>query len=266
MREFILILFIAQIALSCGSGLYKTSQLHLEDKGVLLKEYKIDNFEVYTYGICEDSEQEINNKRFFNCPENFFATERKDTLKVEEVYLLRNKISNLVLYITTFSHKYITKSKGFLNDKKIYEDKIILNQIEYAYLGKIDTVSNWIHFPNQKNDKDIILHYNQNEFPNKISVVEVNIATAENDYTTDEKINLNSIFREPLEYLKKRDTIKFYEGKIGKSPILTPKCLNIISRNGKIEVVFGCKDRDSLFFKVSNKKVLYHPNFFLIKE
>jgi hypothetical protein len=265
MRKIILLIVTLIILSSCGSGLYKTTQLNLGKEGVLLKAYKLDEFDIYTYNICENATNETNNERFSNCRENFYDIAENDSiLKVEEVYLLRHRQEDVIIYLTTFSDKYIEHKKGFLNDRTIYENKIILNKVEYAYIGKIDTTLNWIHFPNQNNGQDIILHYDRNSFPESIDLIEANIATAENNYTTDEKINLDKVFRQSVDYKKRDYEVQFFEKKIGRSLSYLPKCLNIISRQGKVEVVFGCSDSDSLFFKISNRKIRYSTNFFII--
>lgn len=265
MKKIIIFIVTLIIISSCGSGLYKTTQLNLDKEGVLMKTYNLDEFDIYTYNICEDATKETNNKRFSNCQENFYDIAENDTiLKVEEVYLLRHRQSDVIIYLTTFSDKYLEYKKGFLNDRLIYENKIILNKVEYAYIGKIDSISNWIHFPSQNDGKDIILHYAKNSFPKSIELIEANIATAENNYTTDEKINLDKVFRQSVVYKKGDYEIEFFAKKIGNSLSYLPKCLNIISRQGKVEVVLGCNDSDALFFKISNRKVRYSTNYFII--
>lgn len=266
MKKYILVIVILFIGFSCGSDLYQIRQLRLDDEHVMCNEYDLDDFEVYAYAICEDASKEYNNERFFNCPPDFFSRNRKDTLKVEEVYLLKRKSSNLVLYITTYSHKYIREATGFLNDKDIYNNRIVLDQMEYGYLGIMDTLSGLIHFPSQKRETDVILHYDKSFFPGKILVDNANIATAENKYTIDEEFDINEVFRQPLEYVGRKDSVVFYENEIGKSPLYYPKCFNVVSRKGKIELVFGCMGSDSIFFKVSNKKIRYSPHFFLIPK
>ena len=267
MRKIIILVFTLVIISSCGSGLYKATQLNLDQEGVLSKSYDLDEFDIYTYCICEDAKQETNNKRFFNCSDSFHDIPVRDTiLKVEEVYLLKHKKSDIILYLTTFSDKYIEHKKGFLNDRSIYENKVILNKLEYAYIGKMNTTLGWLQFPDQKGGEDVILHYNQSSFPDSIEVIEANIATAENKYTTDEKISLANVFRQPLVFNKRNYELEFYEKGIGNSVSHFPKCVNIISMKGKVEVVFGCKELDTLFFKISNRKVRYNTNYFLLPE
>jgi hypothetical protein len=266
MKKIILFAVVIIFTSSCGSGIYKNTDLHLDKEGVFVESYSLDEFDIYTYSICEDATKETNNKRFSNCQENFYDLAQKDTLlKVEEVYLLRNRYSNVIIYLTTLSVKYIKYKKGFLNDRSVYENKIILDNVEYAYIGEINTNLDWIHFPNQNDDQDIILHFDKVSFPKSINLIEANIATAENKYNTDEKINLGKVFRQPIIYRKKKYKVQFFKGKIGKKPFYLPKCINIISRQGKIELVFGCKN-DSYFFKISNRKVKYNTNFYLLKE
>lgn len=264
MKKLILIIGAIIFITSCSSRLYKIKELNLDRPGIHSKTYHLNEFKVYILGLCENTALDNKDKRFFNCPRNYFARKRKDTLKIEEVYLLYHQQLNLGLYLTTFSHTNLKDSTGFLNDEKIYKNKIVLNEIEYGYIGQIDTTSNWIHFPSQEKNPDVILHYDRNLFPDKILINEANIATAENKFSIDEKINLTRVFREPLAYIQNNYRLVFYEKSAGKGNLHLPDCFNIISRRGRVELAFGCAGKDRLFFKIPNSKVRYHPNFYLI--
>ena len=172
----------------------------------------------------------------------------------------------MILYLTTVSHKYLRLKSEFLNDSNIYEDRIVLDEIEYAYIGNSDTKNNWILFPNQKYERDIILHFDGSKFPESLLIQKANIATSENDYTTDNTIPLDSVFRKPLEFKKVNYSPEFYMGNVGKRPSYKPQCINIISRSGKVEIVFGCIGVDNYYFKISNKKIRYNTNFYLLPK
>lgn len=275
MKKVIACALLFVIISACRSGLYPIDKLHLNSDNtgekkrldIPIKSYNLDEFDIYTFSICEDPTEEVNNARFSNCKENFYDLAEQDTiLKVEELYLLRHKPSSVVIYLTTQSERRLRHKKGFLNDRSIYENKIILKKLEYAYIGKVDTASQWIHFPNQNNGQDIILHYNEIKFPNKIELTEANIATAENKYTTDQKIKLDAVFGQPIVYSKGDYKPQFFKKKKGITTSHLPQCLNIISRKGKVAVVFGCIETDSIFFKISNRKVRYNTNFFLLPK
>ncbi|WP_452219868.1 hypothetical protein [Lacinutrix salivirga] len=277
-KSFILIVIVLLI-LSCGkSGLSTVSKDYITNVNTLgkleikpeLLSYSISEFDIYVYNICEITANEIDNYRFCNCPEDFFDNpEIKDLKKVEEVYILKHKISDLVLYLTTFSHKYIKEDKGFLNNSEYYKDKIILDQIEYVYIGRFNSKNNWIHFPNSKNNEDIILHYLPNDFPEKLTFLKANISTSENRYTIYEPIDLGSVFKDTLTYkLSPNYSMDFYKNnsRIGKEEAKTIKTIHIISRKGKTELVFAPENPNERLYKISSKRIKYKPNFVLIEN
>ncbi len=267
MRKYLIIIPLLTIISSCGSGLYKSTTVFNNISDELIKSYDFDDFDIYVYSICEDSKSEVNNERFYNCPDNFFKLNKTDTiLKVEEVYLMKHRPTDLVLYLTTTSDKYIRHKKGFLNDRSIYENTIVLNKMEYAYIGSIDKALNLIYFPNQKKGEDLILHYNTDNFPDQIQICEANIAAAENTYSTAEKIDIENIFRQPLNYDLKDYQLHYYGKEIGGLELYKPDSVNVLIRNGKMEVVFGNKATDSLFFRISNKKIRYNTNFSMLPQ
>jgi hypothetical protein len=255
----IIYLLISFLIISCGSGLYTAEKLNLKDNNLLSHNFSINDFMLYAYSMCEDSKQETNNRRFFNCPQNFYdIPEEQKILKVEETYLLINSSKNIVIYLTTFSHKYIY-SNGFLNNREIYEDKIVLNQIEYAYIGTIEPESNQIHFPGRGKRKDIILYFDPKEYPKTIHLLDGNIATAENHYTIDQKIDLSNVFKHPIKFnTSVVYQIQFYNKKSETKLVYDVDSLNIIYRKDKVELVFGSQNAESPHYKISNKKIRFY--------
>lgn len=266
MKKLTIYIILLGITASCGSGLYELKEIK-PGKGekVELKSFNLDDFEVFTYDMCECIKSEVDNDRFANCDLNFHNLPKTDSIvKVEETYLLKHVKSNFVIYLTTFSHKYLRLKDGFLNNSSVYKDKIVLDEIEYAYIGNHNKNDNWIHFPNKDNGEDIILHYNRAKYPASFLIEEANIATAENDYATDTKIPLTTVFKQPVEFIRKDYVPIFYEGKIGSKNSFLPKCINVLSRNGDVEIIFGCIPSDTNYFKISNKKIRYSTNFYLL--
>lgn len=277
MKKYVLFLISVIIYISCRSGLYKVSPNYIhkiknnEKLKVDVKSFSLEEFDTYVYNICELIGEEINNDRFCDCPEDFFqiAEEKEFIKKVEEVYLLKHKHTDLVFYLTTMSHKYIQPKSGFLNERKYYENKIVLDQIEYIYIGQFEENNNWIFFANPKNNKDIILHYNEHTFPKELEIITANIATSENKYEIYEPINLtDSVFKNPLIYkLNNNYNIDFYENKNRiRGARKETDSIHIISKKGEIEIVFTPKDTSKLGYKLTGKRIRYRPNYFLIPK
>lgn len=281
MKNFFYITILALLIQSCGkSGLstvvpsYPTKSYL--DRGVKLVPkvytYEVADFDIYVYNICQKIGKGVDNERFCSCPDDFFnGLNTKIFKKVEEIYLLKHRNTDLVLYLTTFSHKYIKEGRGFLNDPRYYKDKIVLDQIEYVYIGQLIENQNIIHFPNVKNNQDIILHfdYKQYQIDNKLMMLEGNIATAENRYNVYEPINLTGIFSDTISYKHSPNySIDFYKnnGCIGSSdcPVKNIKTINIISRKGKTEIIFIPSDPKERLYKIASKRIKYAPNFYLI--
>ncbi len=266
MKYYIFILIILLLT-SCKSGLYTLSELNVDLNEVSNIRLNLNDFSIYTYNICEDMAKSSEEGRFNNCHEDFYAIQDTSTTKkVEEVYLLLHQKTNLVLYFTTFSHKNIRKGKGFLNDNEAYNGHVVLNQIEYIYIGTKNETAGWIHFPSESKLKDIIIHYDKSQFPDKIFLKEANIATAENNYSLDQKIPLADVFNDNLIYNKQNlYDIVFYKkiNKIGENNSKKVEEVFLVSDKDKVYFIFSNTDQSS-FYKIDNKRIKYRPNFFLI--
>jgi len=281
MKKYSFLIIIIILCLSCKSGLYTVAPDYLEesyskyqiDYSPKVLSYDINGFHIYVYNICERTDSEIDkNDRFCNCPEDFFNKSKNPEIKkVEEVYILKHQHSDLVLYFTTFSHKYIGEKKGFLNDPSHYQNKIVLDQIEYIYIGRFNKDANWIHFPSAKNTEDIILHFDPDYFPGELAFIKANVSTSENRYNNYEPIVLNGVFKDELVYkLSPSYSIDFYKNnrRIGdlKVPVKNIKTINIISRKGKTEIVFSPEDPNQRLYKMASKRIRYKPNFSIIEH
>jgi hypothetical protein len=262
MKKVAVLFMLTLFTFSCGS-LQSMKKKELEEfKNV--KKFNLNDFRVYVFNICEKYGKGVDKiERFCECPDDFYKVALQDqVMKVEELYLLMHRKTDLVLYLTTESHKYIRNDlTDFLNDPTIYKDNIALEEIESIFIGKYDLKNNLIHFPSYKDDKDIILHFDSDEYPKQILLNKANIATAENDYDIAETIPLTSTFKEKLKYkLESNYSIRYYNEKVTRNV----DSIFIISEKGEVSVAFGFSDYPN-FFKLTGSEVKYHPNFSLIQ-
>ncbi|MBQ4819622.1 hypothetical protein [Aquimarina sp. MMG016] len=282
MKKYIVLIFLGLLLSSCSrTGLSIIKQDYLTKEYSLHKEkfvpevlsYEVSEFDIYVYNICEKTNDTIDyTERFCNCPQDFYdKTNNPNMKKVEEVYILNHQNSDLVLYFTTFSHKYIKEGEGFLNDPKHYKDRIVLDQVEYVYIGRLNAIEHWIHFPSAKNEEDIILHFDPDSLPNELCFIEANISTSENRYNNYKPIPLGGVFKDALEYrLSPKYAIDFYKNpnKIRDSKITAKniQTINIISRKGATEIVFIPEDPTERLYKMASKRIRYKPNFSIIER
>lgn len=276
MRKLPAIILLIIISMnSCKTGLDLVEQKDLDlIKEEYKKTFKFEEFDTYVFNICEKFEKFDKENRFCDCKENFYNIGLENHLKkVEELYLLKHINTDLVIYLTTFSHKYIHEDgTGFLNNPKHYNHNIVLDQLEYAYIGRMDESNNIIHFPSHNKEKDIILEFDPNYYPQKLFFNHANIATAENNYDISQPISLDTLFKQDIEYLKKKYQMNYYHGS-NKMDTVNKKKVNeikLISNEGKVEVVFGFKnfirDGSKRYYKMAAKRIKYHPNFYLIQN
>lgn len=254
---------------ACQSGLYLVNQEYMDERVKTTKRFDINEFDTYVYNICEDfvvRDKDSLLTRFCDCPEDFFnPTKYKNLKKVEEIYLLKHKTSNLVLYLTTFSHKYIRKGSGFLNDSTIYKDKIILDQVESIYIGNVDRENHKIYFKGTGKRRDITFYFDPAKYPNAVEITKGNMATAENNYSIKNPIPLDAVFANDVRYIKKDYTIDYYKRHNYKTVPHHVSMLNIIADEDNIEVVFSFSDFEE-HYKLAAKRILYHPNFETINK
>lgn len=254
------VMFISTLLLvSCSTRLYKINSnyvINIEEQ----KTFNIEDFNVYVYNICEKYTKKIDPiKRFCNCPENFFDVAKSDSLKkIEEVYFLTHKQSNLVIYLTTQSHQFISnKQKGFLNDRELYENKINLNEIEYAYVGQINRSKNNIRFKHKGKDKDIVLSYNPTEFPMTLTIDKANIATVENNYSISQPIDMNTIFTNQLSYKKSACDIFYYDKK---QPLKVEK-ISVVQKKNNLNLFFHFNTSNDKLYKIGSGRLRYQLEY-----
>ncbi|MCD2259648.1 hypothetical protein [Psychroserpens luteolus] len=262
--------------LSCRTGLKLVSDSYYlqEDRKtkvktkIPLKSFALNGFDIYVFNICEKLQVDDPKDRFCECPSDFYNSELSSNMKkVEELYLLKHKKTDLIIYLTTFSHKYISQHSGFLNDPKFYENNIVLDQIEFAYIGKIDDIENVIHFPSHNDSEDIILHYDPQVFSKELLFTKANVATAENNYTIFKPISLDKVFKQQFSYHKRDYSISYYHGSNNMESV-NPKVvdtLKLFVKKDKVELSFSFNNFDK-DYKMSKKRIKYLPNFYLIQE
>jgi len=253
----IFVLIVACCIFSCKS--YRNLKIDSDYFNMLNEgiSFNISEFDIYTFNICEKYNSNIDGtERFLPCPKNFFeVTVNEEIKKVEELYLLKHKTSNLVVYMTTFSHKYIKKQKGFLNDESNYKSKFYLYDTEYIFIGKYKADSAKIIFEKQRAKanqywKPITWTNNQN----LIQISEVNIETVENGGNLNEGIKLNTVFSIPFNF-EKESSYSLLNKKKEQLPI--NKIYFIRNKKNEIEVVFKIKDMPHGYRFIAKKVPFY---------
>ncbi|WP_430412554.1 hypothetical protein [Kordia sp.] len=265
MKKVIILVVFLCLFTSCQTGLYLVNQEYMNQRVTQTKSFPVEEFEIYVFDLCEDyevSSKEELKTRFCDCPSDFYdEAKKRDIRKVEEIYILKHKASNLILYFTTFSHKYILRKEKFLNDQKIYENKIILDQIENIYIGKIDTEKNEIYFKGIDKLRDVTFYFDPAQFPEKILVTKGKMTTAENGYSIKETIPLDDVFRKNVKYIKNsKYTIDYYKGNNYEELPKHVSTINIIADEDELEVVFSFNDFEE-HYKLASKRIRFYPSF-----
>ncbi len=142
MKKYISIVLFLYVCISCGKSHYYAFA-SLPDDYKIKKPIKLENYDVYTFKMVKDVKGTlpIEERPFTNSVQH-----KEPHLVYEELYLLLNKYNKEVLYMTTFSHKYIYEGGAFNckeNDSIIY-----FNQVEYIYQGVQDSLTNEFRFRN----------------------------------------------------------------------------------------------------------------------
>ncbi|MEM6687086.1 MAG: hypothetical protein AAF617_15000 [Bacteroidota bacterium] len=262
MKKIYIIASLVLLAIGC-SPWNSMNKAELEEYKNL-KKFDANDFRIYVFNLCEKYAKEVENiERFCKCPDDFYNVALKDSVKkIEELYLLLHRKTDLALYFTTESHKYIREDlTGFLNSPALHENKIALEKVESIYIGRHDDSNDLIHFPSYQDEKDIILHYTKDQSTGEIFFYQGNIATAENDYDIAEPILLDSVFNEKLIYkLAPEYRIAYHNAEM----TANADWIFIFSDRGKVGITFGFSNLDD-FYKVESDRIRYHPNYSLIQ-
>ncbi len=218
---------------------------------VFATSWDIEQLNIYVFNICEYDDTRNGAERFRPCPVDFFTKIQSDSpKKVEELYILKDPASDVLIYMTTFSHRNIRSQKGFLNDIEKYKNKFYLSDIEFIYVGKSKPMKDTVSFKKQKSSKkvadkdyDILWHLREPiDAASVISVKAVNVATVENKGNSDKAIPWSSMFSVPFEFnaaayqlLGKRRTSE---------PIFIDKVYFVSKDNEKYKILFTAKNSE----------------------
>lgn len=256
-KVYIALITLMVFCTSCLTPYRKVKQKYF-DKVVASEFQSLDDFEIFTFNICESYKDDaIGAERFIECPDNFYDISASDELiKVEELYFLKKKNSSLVLYATSYSHKYIGKQKGFLNDRENYENQFYLKQTEFIYVGRLDDSQKTITFqPQNKNEASMIWHLNK-PLNNAISfkVERVNIETVENRGShLKDTITIDKVFQLPLKFRQFNYILK------DKADGALVKGLYIVERKNKKEIIFETVN-PSIRYRFPAKIIRYYTD------
>ncbi len=125
MKRYLFLAIVLHLLFSCKSD-YKLLNKNRDTRKIDLTSYKLYQFTMYR-DKTSDRDKLMN-------PE--FTAVPKDSSTVHEIlYLLRDSLSNKVIYLTTYSHKYLYRNRGVFNDP-IYKENLIFNDLDHLYLGK----------------------------------------------------------------------------------------------------------------------------------
>ena len=230
--------------------------MNIEDE----KRFDVNEFEIYVFNICEKYAPTVDPvERFCKCPDNFFDVAKQDSIrKIEEVYFLIHKTKDLVIYLTTNSHKYISKKqRGFLNDRTKYEDKINLNQIEFAYVGRIIRNENRIDFEHPGKKKGMKLQYSSTDYPNKLLIKSGHIATAENDYSITSPIQMDNVFYTELSYNNSTCDIVYFR----KEEQLNVNTISFSKKKEKLNLIFRFQNNSETMYKMGTNRLRFRSSF-----
>lgn len=277
MRVIIVYIILGVLFGSCGSGIYfgvhDQTQFERNETEILSVSIDIDEFDIYVFNFCEDRSQNYGKDRFQPCPFDFYNLDSADMrVKIEETYILIHESNDLVLYFPTFSHKYINWKSGFLNDRKIYENSVIVNEFDKIYIGSIDRSKKLISFYKQevkngeKKIHELGLTY-KGDLNSNIIIESVLAPTVENKYKTKVPIALEGVFSLDLNF-ELKDKYKLYHDRT-RSHCGKPKFEKLIVGivDDELNIVFEYEGYSSkMHYRFENKRIEYHPSYAEIVE
>lgn len=239
---------------------YYFNSINDDKKEFKVSDFKVSDFKVYAFNICEKYKKgTLPIKRFCECPDNFFEISKKEEIKKnEETYLLINKKLNLVLYLTTFSHKYIYENQsGFLNDSCIYKNKMYVKDFECIYIGKLDSKNEIITFIKKETTENMIWHFKKDSLLSSYTIDKVKIATAENKFKPVEFISLDTVLSNEIIFKEVKYDFFYSKEKRG---LLIDKFYLIDTELG-IEIIVESKEACNERYRFSSKKIPYQMKF-----
>ncbi len=137
MMKKLFILFLISIAIAGCKP--------IDFQGAIAKSEKFDlkRYDIYTFKLRltnSTSDQDPQAPIFKN------GVDADRGLIYEMLYLLRNRKNDSIIYFTTRSHKYI-RDGGVFNHP-LYEDHLIMNDLDYLYFGKEESNKIIFYDPN----------------------------------------------------------------------------------------------------------------------
>lgn len=230
--------------------------------------FLLEEYDTYVLSLCEGSSflleeghiEDLSYPVINNCETN---TSKKI---IEQNYLLLPKDENdtNVLYITSFSHKYIDNSCGVFNCPE-FKDKYFLEDIDYVYLGQ--RINNKIVFPQGKMGES---NWEINKEDNIISIEAISLPSRSTNLRN--KIPINQIFSTDLVFYKKNMELQFgkasysqcYKPENSDCSIIKPDIPKGINIQGQVRSVYltesnlyfqSEKDGQLEYYRFSKKKV-----------
>ncbi|CAL2081536.1 hypothetical protein [Tenacibaculum sp. 190524A05c] len=204
MKNYLILILCLYIIISCSSPKYVyVDELSEEYKNTSIR---LKDYDLYTFKMVKDTlntDVPIEKRPFMNSVQS-----EKNHLVYEELYLLFNKNKRDVLYITTFTHKYIYKD-GVFNHKE--NDSIVyFNEVEYIFHGVRDTIDNELRFRNPGNGflKTLYIGYEHNNDVITLTTVP-NVNPIQGIRRKKPIVNLNEMFGVPLQFKKDNRTWYF---------------------------------------------------------
>lgn len=259
---FSLIGFSCTSSKSLDSGKYLSTSTYVNN---LTEFEKVDtiawkNFSVYRHCLCNKLDDSYNETNVFEiCSDDFYkkVNDDKNTLKqkkMDEVYLMIDETSQLVIYFTTIYHKILFNRSGIFNDIE-YDTNIFITDIDKIFVGKLENNKIKFEWNGSEHNKDMIWYLKKDD--KNIEINTINVATAENRYQQQD-INVKKALKTPLifkkyenqPFLKYANTYNLKKNKQIKKYINNPnKTINsiyLISRKDgndlKNEIVFDLEE------------------------
>lgn len=128
MKHILIIIMLMTWVYSCNSE-YKLLKDNRPVRTIDISTYKLYQFSMYRDKSSDGDK--------LTYPE-FTANKKPNSTVYEILYLLRDTISNKVIYLTTYSHKYLYRNSGVFNTP-IYKQNLVFNDLDHIYLGKEST-------------------------------------------------------------------------------------------------------------------------------
>lgn len=257
-----LIIFLCLILYSCKSVKFWNPECS-NSRGMFHQTQVIENidlkdYSVYVLNIYQSKINEVvkGRKEFIPIPKYTIKPTETSTLVIEQTYLLIPNDNNCpLLYLTSYSHKYLLENYGAYNCH-LFKDKIFLDDVDMIYIGYI--TNNSFVFRN----KDGVFKWDI-EFRDNKKLIKVNsITDIDSRGQNKPQVDLSTVFSIPIEFsLEKRfltygrsdeDILKCYQDGGLKKPTYKKTRKYV---GGKIDNISILSNR--VYFHNSKKNLYY---------